>query len=149
MLPLGPHWKSHVLHPQVPTKCQAILYYCYPINCLQSLLSHPLFACRISFIPWKVWSSSAWIVHIYEDWMSGNHAWDLQVSQVVPTFSVFLTKKRIRSQMVWKSSLSFGSFKPLTTCKLHMTHTINFLVCPVASSPDNLWVTMLFKLRIL
>ncbi|KAI6005577.1 hypothetical protein EDD15DRAFT_2191043 [Pisolithus albus] len=26
----------------------------------------------------RVWSSSAWIVHIYEEWMSGNHAWSLQ-----------------------------------------------------------------------
>ena len=68
MLPSGPWWKSHVLHPHVPTKCQAILYYHDPIDCLQSLLSHPSFASRISFVPRKVWSSSACIVCIYEDW---------------------------------------------------------------------------------
>ncbi|KAI6019366.1 hypothetical protein BKA83DRAFT_4127278 [Pisolithus microcarpus] len=40
--------------------------------------SHPLFTSHISFIPWRVWSSSVWIVRIYEEWMSGNHAWSLQ-----------------------------------------------------------------------
>ena len=68
MLPSGPRWKSHVLHPQVPTKRPAILYYHNPVNCLQSLLSHPSFMSSISFVPWKVWSSSACIVRIYEDW---------------------------------------------------------------------------------
>ncbi|KAI6014893.1 hypothetical protein BKA83DRAFT_4061372, partial [Pisolithus microcarpus] len=78
MLPSGPRWKSHTLLPQVPTKRKPIIYYRDPLECLQSLLSHPLFTSHISFIPRRVWSSSARIVCIYEEWMSGNHAWSLQ-----------------------------------------------------------------------
>ena len=80
MLPSGPRWKSHILHPEVLTKCKVAIYYCDPIKCLQSLLSHPLFAPHISFVPQKVWTSAARIVRVYEEWLSGNHAWNLQVS---------------------------------------------------------------------
>ena len=51
-----------------------------PIECLQSLLSHPLFAPHISFVPQKVWTSAVRIVRVYEEWLSGDHAWNLQVS---------------------------------------------------------------------
>ena len=81
MLPSGPRWKSHILLHKVATKCKALLYYCDPVECLQSLLSHPLFMPHISFVPRKVWLSSVWTVHIYEDWLSGDHAWNLQASQ--------------------------------------------------------------------
>ena len=80
MLPSGPRWKSHVLLPKIATKRKAIVYYRDPVECLQSLLSHPLFESNISFVPQKVWSTSARTVRIYEDWMSGDHAWNLQVS---------------------------------------------------------------------
>ena len=81
MLPSGPCWQSHTLTLKVATKRKAIVYFCDPVECLQSLLSHPLFTSQISFVPWKVWSSSARVVRIYEDWLSGDHAWGLQVSQ--------------------------------------------------------------------
>ncbi|KIK11045.1 hypothetical protein PISMIDRAFT_123437, partial [Pisolithus microcarpus 441] len=51
MLPSSPRWKSHTLLPQVPTKRKPIIYYRDPLECLQSLLSHPLFTSHISFIP--------------------------------------------------------------------------------------------------
>ncbi|KAI6099039.1 hypothetical protein F5141DRAFT_966410, partial [Pisolithus sp. B1] len=78
MLPSGPHWKLHALSPQVLTKCKPIIYYHDLLECLQLLLSHLLFTSHISFILWRAWSLSAQIVHIYEEWMSGNHAWNLQ-----------------------------------------------------------------------
>ncbi|KAG9316145.1 hypothetical protein JVU11DRAFT_3828 [Chiua virens] len=53
-----------------------ILYYRDPIECLQALLSHPLFERHISFIPRKVWTTAAQSVRIYEDWLSGNHPWE-------------------------------------------------------------------------
>ncbi|KAI6096000.1 hypothetical protein F5141DRAFT_1067925 [Pisolithus sp. B1] len=52
---------SWVLHPQNLTKQVMTLFYCDPIECLQSLLSHPLFEPHISFIPRKVWSMAAQI----------------------------------------------------------------------------------------
>ncbi|KAI6043359.1 hypothetical protein EDC04DRAFT_2562888, partial [Pisolithus marmoratus] len=76
MLPSSPHWKSHSL-PSGPDQMQTHIYYHDPVECLRSLFGHPLFASHMSFIPWRVWSSSAWTVHIYEDWMSGTHAWNL------------------------------------------------------------------------
>ena len=80
MLPSGPRWKSHDLCTQVPTKRKAVLFYRDPVECLQSLLSHPLLASHISFVPQKVWTSSARALRIYEEWMLGDHAWNLQAS---------------------------------------------------------------------
>ncbi|KIK20320.1 hypothetical protein PISMIDRAFT_13073 [Pisolithus microcarpus 441] len=94
MLPSSPRWKSHTLLPQVPTKCKPIIYYQDPLECLQSLLSHPLFTSHISFIPRRVWSSSAWIVHIYEEWMSGNHAWSLQIPNGAMLLGVVLSSDK-------------------------------------------------------
>lgn len=84
MLPSGPRWKSLPLRPSVPTKHQVTLYYRDPIECLQALLSHPLFEHRISFVPRKVWSTAGRAVRVYEDWLSGNHAWELQVRMARP-----------------------------------------------------------------
>jgi len=98
MLLSGPRWKSHTLHPQIATKCKVVLYYRDPVECIQTLLSHPLFAPHISFVPQKVWSSSARVVRIYQEWLSGDHAWNLQVSSSFPRNSRFffdLTKDQI------------------------------------------------------
>ncbi|KAI5982093.1 hypothetical protein EDD15DRAFT_2403257 [Pisolithus albus] len=94
MLPSGPRWKSHTLLPQVPTKRKPIIYYRDPLECLQSLLSHPLFTSHISFIPRRVWSSSARIVRIYEEWMSGNHAWSLQIPNGATLLGVILSSDK-------------------------------------------------------
>ena len=80
MLPSGPRWKLHALRPKVPTKRKVVIYYHDPIECLQSLLSHPLFVPHISFVPRKVWTSAARVVRVYEEWLSGDNAWNLQVS---------------------------------------------------------------------
>ncbi|KAG6377868.1 hypothetical protein JVT61DRAFT_14650 [Boletus reticuloceps] len=80
MLPSGPRWKSLAMHPSVPTKRAVTLYHRDPIECLQTLLSHPLFQRHISFVPCKVWSTAARLVCVYDDWLSGDHAWELQSS---------------------------------------------------------------------
>ncbi|KAF9230486.1 hypothetical protein BU15DRAFT_32984, partial [Melanogaster broomeanus] len=67
ILPSGPHWQLQVLRPQHPTKRTVTLFYRDPIECLQSLLSHPLFKPHISFIPRKVWSTAARLSHIYDE----------------------------------------------------------------------------------
>ncbi|KIK28762.1 hypothetical protein PISMIDRAFT_90649 [Pisolithus microcarpus 441] len=78
MLLPGPRWQSRVLQPQNLTKRVAMLFYCDPIKCLQSLLSHPLFKPHISFVPRKVWSTAAQISRVYDKWLTGDHAWELQ-----------------------------------------------------------------------
>jgi Plavaka transposase len=64
---------------ELPTKKPAQLFYRDAIECLQALLTHPLFEPHLSFVPRKVWTSAARICRIYEDWLSGDRAWDLQV----------------------------------------------------------------------
>jgi len=55
------------------------LFYHNPLDCLQALLSNPLLASHISFVPHKVWMSAAKICQIYDEWLSGNRAWNIQV----------------------------------------------------------------------
>ncbi|KAI6028253.1 hypothetical protein EDC04DRAFT_2572876, partial [Pisolithus marmoratus] len=59
VLPSGPAWLCEELEPKSPTKHPVHLFYCQLLECLQSLLSHPLLALHISFIPQKVWMSAA------------------------------------------------------------------------------------------
>ncbi|KAG6372406.1 hypothetical protein JVT61DRAFT_7879 [Boletus reticuloceps] len=65
-------------------KRSVTLFYRDPIECIQSLLSHPLFEHSINFVPRKVWSTTARLSHIYDEWLMGEHTWDLQAS---PTLS--------------------------------------------------------------
>ncbi|KIM56167.1 hypothetical protein SCLCIDRAFT_133163, partial [Scleroderma citrinum Foug A] len=36
------------------------------------------FKCHISFVPCKVWSMAAQVMHVYNEWLTGDHAWELQ-----------------------------------------------------------------------
>ena len=80
MLPPGPTWKSHAIDPQAPVKRPVTLFYWDAVECIQSLLSHPFFERHISFVPHKVWSTAARLVRVYSEWLTGDHAWELQVS---------------------------------------------------------------------
>ena len=77
-LPSGPQWVCETLTTEHPTKELAYVFYHNPIECLQSLLSHPLFEPHISFVPRKVWTSTTKICCIYDEWLSGDHAWTMQ-----------------------------------------------------------------------
>ena len=80
----GPWWLCKLLPTKYPTKQPACLFYHDPIKCLQALLSHLLFESHILFVSRRVWTSAAKICHIYNEWLSGDHAWNMQVS---PSFS--------------------------------------------------------------
>ena len=82
ILPLGPKWVCKTLRPEYPVK-QLHLFYCNPIECLQSLLSHPLFTNHISFIPRKVWTCAVKLCQVYDEWLSGDCAWSIQVSLLI------------------------------------------------------------------
>ena len=62
------------MHPENPTKGPVRIFYRNPLDCIQALLSNPLLASHISFIPWKVWTSAAKICHVYDEWLSGDSA---------------------------------------------------------------------------
>ena len=80
-LPSGPQWVCETLTTEYPTKEPAYVFYHNPIECLQALLSHPLFEPHISFVPRKVWTSAAKICRVYNEWLSGDHAWSMQVHE--------------------------------------------------------------------
>ena len=82
MLPAGPQWLCKTLIPEYPTKQPPRLFYHNPIECLQVLLSHSLFEPHISFVPKRVWMCAAKICHIYDEWLSGDRAWSIQVRLV-------------------------------------------------------------------
>ncbi|KAI5987639.1 hypothetical protein EDD15DRAFT_2371999 [Pisolithus albus] len=78
VLPSGPAWLCEEMEPESPTKHPVRLFYRQPLECLQSLLSHPLLAPHISFVPRKVWTSAARVCRIYDEWLSGDRAWEIQ-----------------------------------------------------------------------
>ena len=82
ILPGGPHWLCEPMAPDYPIKKPICLFYRNAVDCLQTLLNHPLFEPHISFVPWKVWTSAAKICHIYDEWLSGDRAWEIQVGHV-------------------------------------------------------------------
>ena len=79
-LPSGPQWVCETLKTEYPTLLPACLFYCDPLECLQALLSHPLFKPHISFFPQRLWTCAAKVCCIYDEWLSGDHAWSMQVS---------------------------------------------------------------------
>ena len=79
VLPLGPKWVCETLQPEYPIKQLLHLFYCNPIDCLQALLSHLLFASHISFVPRKVWTCTARVCRVYDEWLSADRAWNIQV----------------------------------------------------------------------
>ncbi|KAF9235101.1 hypothetical protein BU15DRAFT_89705 [Melanogaster broomeanus] len=85
LLPSGPRWLGKRINTDLPTKKPARLFYRDAIECLQALFSHLLFEPHLSFVPKRVWTCAARICRIYEDWLSGDRAWDLQAQ--MPTGS--------------------------------------------------------------
>ena len=79
MLPAGPQWLCETLVLEYPTKQPPRLFYHNPIECLQALLSHPLFEPHMSFVPRRLWTCATKICCIYDEWLSGDQAWSIQV----------------------------------------------------------------------
>ncbi|KIK19914.1 hypothetical protein PISMIDRAFT_46206, partial [Pisolithus microcarpus 441] len=77
-LPPGPAWLCEEVKPEAPTKHPVHLFYCQLLECLQALLSNPVLTPHISFVPRKVWTSTARRCHIYDEWLTGEWAWNAQ-----------------------------------------------------------------------
>ena len=81
ILPKTPPWKCHVIDTSLhQTKSPARLFYHNTVECLEMLLSTPLFGNSIDFFPYQVFTNAQRFVWVYTKWMSGDHAWQLQVS---------------------------------------------------------------------
>ncbi|KAG2127501.1 hypothetical protein DEU56DRAFT_872775 [Suillus clintonianus] len=59
MLPKGPSWKD-------------------PVECLESLFSNPLFHDQLDFVPHCVYTTSARLLRVYSEWLTGDSAWEIQ-----------------------------------------------------------------------
>ncbi|KAG2096724.1 uncharacterized protein F5147DRAFT_778233 [Suillus discolor] len=77
-LPSGPCWKSQVIPMSHPTKSPAVLYWQDPLECIASLFNHPLFHNRIDYMAHKVYNTAEKLSRTYTEWMTGEHAWEMQ-----------------------------------------------------------------------
>ncbi|KAG2137454.1 uncharacterized protein EDB93DRAFT_1091181, partial [Suillus bovinus] len=78
LLPSGLHWMSQVIPMTHPTKSPVILYWCDPLDCLSSLLNHPMFRKESDFTPRRVYTTVQQPYRVYSEWMTGNDAWKMQ-----------------------------------------------------------------------
>lgn len=79
MLPKGPEWLCKPWMTNVPTKTPIQLFYRDPLECIQSLLHHPLLKDHMHFTPMRVFETAAKTMRVYSEWMTGDVAWQMQV----------------------------------------------------------------------
>src|SRR5882762_4934251 len=82
MLPKGPQWKCQPWPTSHPTKLPVNLYFRDAIECLSSLFGSPLFVDHLKYSPFRAFKTAEKLVRVYEEWMSGDAAWDMQVCQL-------------------------------------------------------------------
>ena len=80
MLPPGPKWRAKPLQMTHPTKIPVTLYYCDPIECLQSLLYSPLLRDDIKYAPYQLFKTAEELTHVHTEWLSSDDAWEMQVT---------------------------------------------------------------------
>ncbi|KAE9387336.1 hypothetical protein BT96DRAFT_837803 [Gymnopus androsaceus JB14] len=80
LLPPVPAWKFQVIPTsrRYPSKTPLILYFRDPLECLQDILKSPLIQDSLNFSPLGIFTSSAKLVRVYESWLSGTRANDMQ-----------------------------------------------------------------------
>ena len=86
----GLRWISKKINSENPTKNNIILYYHDPILCLQYLMQSPLIQDHLSFTPFKLYKNAAKTMRVYTEWLSGERAWNIQVSPFFIFFIIIL-----------------------------------------------------------
>ena len=79
-LPSGPRWTHRVVSSEHETKDPLYLYYRDALDCVKLLFNHPFFADSMEFSPYRLFTSAERDIRVYTEWMSGDGAWELQVS---------------------------------------------------------------------
>ncbi|KAG1890443.1 uncharacterized protein F5891DRAFT_1213766, partial [Suillus fuscotomentosus] len=77
-LPSGLRWKSQVIQTLHPTKSPAVLYWRDPLECIATIFNHPLFCNCLDYTSRKEYSTTQRHSQIYTEWMTGDHAWEMQ-----------------------------------------------------------------------
>ncbi|KAH7879129.1 uncharacterized protein C8R40DRAFT_1158970 [Lentinula edodes] len=81
MLPPVPRWKFRKIDtlPLYPSKSPLVLYHRDALEVLQDLLKSPLIKDSLSFTPLQIFATSEKAMRIYDSWLSGTRAWDMQM----------------------------------------------------------------------
>jgi hypothetical protein len=82
MLPSGPKWRAKPWNVGHATKSAITLYYRDPIECVASLFNSPLLADQLDLVPYRLYETAEKTLRIYDEWMSGDNAWEMQVSNL-------------------------------------------------------------------
>ena len=68
-----------VIPTTFPTKSPVILYWRDPLECIATIFNNPLLRGLINFLPYKEYSLPT-MRRRYSEWMTGDDAWNMQVS---------------------------------------------------------------------
>lgn len=79
LLPSGPEWRCRVIDTARPTKSPVRLFYRDTIHCLESLFNNPLFHDKMDLVPRRIYRTAERLIRVYNEWMSGDIAWHMQV----------------------------------------------------------------------
>lgn len=79
ILPKGPEWKCKLMKTVYPTKHAIRLFYRDPLDCIQSLFESPLIKDHIRFAPLRIFKTAEKLVRVYNEWLTGDVAWRMQV----------------------------------------------------------------------
>lgn len=91
ILPSGPLWKSTPVQTKYPTKQPLKLYYRDPLDCLQALIINPLAQDHLHFEPLKLFKTAEQTIRVYNEWWTGDTAWQMQVKCCNSEFYLFLS----------------------------------------------------------
>ena len=107
MLPSVPEWKfKKVALTGYTTKEPINLFYHNTLECVEYLFGNPMFADRVDFCPVQLYRNAERSIRIYNKWITGNAAWEMQVRALFSLFYLRPVSPLIRkcSQMVQHSS---------------------------------------------
>jgi hypothetical protein len=83
LLPKGPEWRYRVLQTKL-TKAPVKFFYHDTVQCLEALFNHPLFHDKMDLIPRRIYHTAERLVHVYTEWITGDVAWQMQVTLFLP-----------------------------------------------------------------
>jgi hypothetical protein len=90
ILPAVPEWKfKNVTLTGHATKEPMLLFYRDTLDCVEYLFGNPKFANQMDFCPVRLYRDVERTIRVYTEWMTGNAAWEMQVS--FPTSTVAFT----------------------------------------------------------
>ncbi|KAG1824394.1 uncharacterized protein BJ212DRAFT_1260894, partial [Suillus subaureus] len=67
MFPSSPHWMLQVIPTSHLTELPIILYWHDPLDCILSILNHPMLHKELDFAPHRVYTTVQWLCHVYSE----------------------------------------------------------------------------------